>query len=110
MLSYDRILTALFNNQWISNFLLVNQNVIPNTTHLSTSIKARIRKCCCGGEEETVDNLAATSLPSLRSPANCEWNHINLLSFIPNCFPFCLDLEAFSTKNKCLGFCMYKPK
>lgn len=32
-LSYGRILTALFSNQDISNFLLVNQNLIPTKTH-----------------------------------------------------------------------------
>lgn len=86
MPSYHRILTALFNTQDISNFLQVNQNVILNTTHSSTSIKERIRKCYCGGEEKTLDNLVAASFPSLRFPVNCEWNHINLLSFTPIAF------------------------
>lgn len=85
-LSDGRILTALFNNQGISNSLLVNQNMIPCTTHLSTSIKERISKCYCGGEEKTPDNLVAASLPSLRSPVNCVWNHINILSFTPIAF------------------------
>lgn len=86
MLSYGRILTALFNNQDISNFVPVNQNMIPNTTHFSTSIKERIKKCFCGGEAKTLDNLVAASLPCLGSPVNCEWNHIYLLSFTPIAF------------------------
>lgn len=110
MLSYGRIPTALFINQDISNFLLVNRNRIPNTTRLSTWIREGIRKYYCAREEKTLDNLVAVSLPSLRSPVNCQWNHINFLPFHSNCFPFCLDLEAFSTKNKHPGFCMYKPK
>lgn len=82
-LSYGRKLTVQFNNQDISNFLLVNQNLIPNKTHLSSSVKDRITKYCCGGEEEIPDNLVATSLLSLSFPVNCEWNHINILSLIP---------------------------
>lgn len=83
MPSDSRILTALFNNQDISNFLLVNQNLISNTTHLSTPIKERIRKCYCGGEEKTLDNPVAASLPSLRSPENREWKSLRSLSILP---------------------------
>lgn len=32
---------------------------------------------------KTLDNLVAALLPCLRPPVNCEWNHINLLSFTP---------------------------
>lgn len=86
-LSCGRILTAQFNNQGISNFLLVNQNLIPNKIHLSSSVKERITRCgedpCCGGEEEIPDNLVPTSHVSLRFPVNCEQNHINIFSLIP---------------------------
>lgn len=51
MLLYGRILTAVLN-QDISNFLLVNQNMNPNATNLSTLIKERMRKYYRGGEEK----------------------------------------------------------
>lgn len=86
MLSHGGILSALFNNQDIPTFLLVNQNMIANTTHVSTSIRERIRKCYSGGDEKTLHKPLAASLLSLRSPVNCEWNHINFLSFTPIAF------------------------
>lgn len=110
MLSRSRILAVLFNNQDASNFLLVNQNMILSTTHLSTSFKKWIRKYYCGGEENILRILGA-SFPSLSwVPSKlCMESHSSFIAH-SNCFPFCLDLEAFNTKNKCLRFCIYKLK
>lgn len=81
---------------------------MPNTTYLSTAIKERIRKCYCGGEEKAPDNLVAASLPSLlRSPVNCEWNHINLLSFIPITFHSALTWKLSILKiNGSVSICI----
>lgn len=106
-LSYGRILTAQFNNQGISNFLLVNQNLIPNKTHLSSSIKERVTKYCCGGEEEIPDNLVANSLLSLRFPVNCEWHHINIFSLIPIALNSALTWKLSVLKiNICVSICI----
>lgn len=59
------------------------------------------------GKRKTLDNLVAASLPSLRSPVNCEWNHINLLSFTPIAFHSALTWKLSVLKiNVSLSVCI----